>query len=98
LFKFISEDSVLLTYGKWSERDQLTFHFNKELHQVDVTYHRFELNEGCTWEPQSPNKYSCKYGVWRYEAPTLSMEDIEFLHNKAKELWGQDHPTEKGDR
>lgn len=90
MYKFISEDSVLITYGKLSETDELMFHFNKELHEVDINYFRFELNDGCTFEPQSPNKYSCKYGFWQMEAPCLTMQDIEFLHSKVKELWGNE--------
>lgn len=92
MFKFISEDSVLLTYGKWGDYDRLTFFFNKELQNVDIDYKHFEFNEGCHFVPQEQikqNFYPCKYGYWRCETPTLSMEDIEFLHNKAKELWGK---------
>lgn len=95
MFKLISEDSVLLTYGKWHENDKLTFFFNKELEQVDIEYQIFERNADCYFFPQDENSHSCKYGYWRVEAPCLSMEDIEFLHRKTKELWGN-HQTEKG--
>lgn len=89
MYKLISEDSVLITYGKWHEDDKLTFFFNKELHTVDIEYQIFERYKTSMWEPQNTprNKHSCKYGYWRVEAPTLSMEDIEFLHSKSKELW-----------
>ena len=88
MFKLISEDSVLTTYGKWHEYDKLTFFFNKELEQVDIERQIFERNEGCYFVPQGENKYSCKYGYWRVEEPCLSMEDIEFLYNKSKEIFG----------
>ena len=94
MFKLISEDSVLLTYGEWHEDEKLTFFFNKDLEIVEVELQIFERKEGC-YLYQGENRHSCKYGYWRVETPALSMEDIEFLHNKAKELWG-DHPIEKG--
>lgn len=90
MYKFISEDSVLITYGKWHENDKLTFFFNKELHTVDIEYQIFELNGTRVFEAQDGRyKHSCKYGYWRVEAPSLTMQDIEFLHSKAKELWGE---------
>jgi hypothetical protein len=88
MFKFINEDSVLAVYGKWHKDDKLTFFFNKELKNVDIEHQYFERKDGCYFVPQGENGHSCKYGYWKCDAPTLSMEDIEFLHNKAKELWG----------
>ena len=91
MFKFISEDSVLITYGKWHENDKLTFFFNKELHNVDIEYQIFEFNDCRVFEAQEGKyKHSCRYGQWRVEAPCLTMQDIEFLHSKAKELWGNE--------
>ena len=93
MFKFISEDSVLLTYGKWHETDRLTFFFNKELKTVDIEHQIFETDGMLHFAPQEKNPYSCKYGYWRVEQPTLSMEDVEFLYKKAKELWGNNTLT-----
>lgn len=88
MFKLLSEDSVLTTYGKRHETDKLTFFFNKELEQVDIEHQIFERKADCHFVPQGENKYSCKYGCWRIETPCLSMEDIEFMYSKSKELFG----------
>ncbi len=78
-----------LTYCKCNEDNKLTFFFNKELKCVDIEYQFFERNDRkCNFVPQAENKYSCEYGHWQVETPCLSVEDIEFLYNKSKEVFG----------
>lgn len=89
--KFISEDSVLLTYGKSDYYNELTFFFNKAIKTVDIQSKRFVLNNELTFVPQTKDNHSLKYGYWQVETPCLSMEDIEFLHSKCKELWGDNN-------
>lgn len=87
--KFISEDSVLLTYGKSDYYNKLTFFFNKVIKTVDIESQRFVLNDELTFIPQTEDNHSLKYGYWQVETPCLSMEDVKFLHSKCNELWGE---------
>ena len=89
MIKLIYENSKMIVYGKWHKDDKLTFFFNKELLNLDIEYQHFERKKDCYFAPQGENIHSCKHGYWKRDTPTLSIEDIEFLYNKAEELWNE---------
>jgi len=93
-FKLISEDSRYATYAHKTDYDDLSVNFDKELKCVNIHYAHFVLEE-TKLEPQRKKetdkwlKHSCKYGHWQSEVIVcLSAEDIEFINNKCKELFG----------
>lgn len=95
-FKLISEDSRDVTYGHKTDYDDLSVSFDKELECVNIHYAHFVIKEP-TLEPQWKKetdkwlKHSCKYGHWQSETIIcLSIEDIEFINNKFRELFGKE--------
>lgn len=93
-FKLISEDRRYVTYAHKTGQDDLSISFDKELKCVNISYAHFVFKEP-RLEPQWKNeidkclKHSCKYGNWQSETIVcLSAEDIEFINNKSKELFG----------
>lgn len=93
-FKLISADSRDVTYAHKTDYDELSVSFDKELKCVNIRYEHFVLNEPMLepqWEKETDKwlKHSCKYGHWQSETIVcLSEEDIEFINNKCKELFG----------
>ena len=94
-FKLISESESYATYAYKSDYDDLSVSFDKNIKAVHVSYAHFVFKEA-SLEPQwraEENawlKHSCKYGHWQHESiVTLSAEDIEFINNKCRELFGK---------
>lgn len=85
----ISEDSRFVLYEKGTRECYLLVHFDIELKVVDVSQFEWISNGTPRLEPMSEFvKYSATYGHTQRTCPTLSVEDIEFLYKKSKELLG----------
>lgn len=88
-WKKVNEDSVLVTYEKGTRECKLVAHFDKEVKNVCVALFEWVSNGTPRLEPMSEFvKYSAKYGHTQRTCPILSVEDIEFLYKKSKELLG----------
>ncbi len=92
--KLISEDSRNVTYQYKTDYDDLSVSFDKELKCVNIHSTHFVIKDPML-EPQRKRetdkwlKHSCKYGHWQSEVIVcLSAEDVEFINNKCKELFG----------
>lgn len=81
-----SESGRLVVYQQESEGIKMCMIFNKETKAVDIAmlvFHKLnKLNPD-----KSRSVFHEEYGYWQAETPCLGLEDIEFLHNKAKELF-----------
>lgn len=94
-FKLISESDSNVTYAYKTDYDDLSIHFNKDMKNVDIHYARFVVKEQSLvpqWENETDKwlKHSCKYGHWQSETIIcLSAEDIEFINQKCKEIFGK---------
>lgn len=85
----VSEDSRFVLYKKGTRECYLLAYFDTELKVVDVSQFEWISNGTPRLEPMSEFvKYSAKYGKTQRTCPTLSVEDIEFLYKKCKELLG----------
>lgn len=88
-WKLKTDDSWCAIYEKGTRECYLTAIFNKENKTVDVELYEWVSNGTPRLEPMSEFvKYSAKYGRTQRTIPTLSVEDIEFLYRKSKELLG----------
>ena len=88
-WKKVSEDSIRVTYEKGTRECKLVAHFDREMKAVEVELYEWVSNGTPRLEPMSEFvKYSAKYGHTQRTIPTLSMEDVEFLYKKSKELFG----------
>lgn len=91
-FKFVSEDSLSVAYQYKTDYDEIFLMFNKYANTVSISQSRFICKEGMM-VPQNgeddQNRHSCKYGHWQAEMPCLSVEDIEFIDRKCKEIFGR---------
>ena len=83
-----NETDRCVVYKQCSQGTQLSMIFNKEEKNVDISFQMFIRNDEPMWEPMDSNvRYSAKYGHWQQLSPILSIEDIEFLYKKTKELF-----------
>ena len=94
-FKLLGESERREVYAYKTDYDNMSIIFNKELKCVDIQYSHFVLREPML-EPQWENekdewlKHSCKYGHWQSETIIcLSAEDISWINNKCKEIFGK---------
>lgn len=93
-FKLISEDSRDVTYVHKTDYDELSVSFDKELKCTNIHSAHFVIKEPIIepqWKKEADDwmKHSCKYGHWQSDVIVcLSAEDIEFISNKCKELFG----------
>lgn len=88
-WKKVSESSINVTYEKGDRACKLVAHFDKEVKAVCVELFEWVSNGTPRLEPMSEFvRYSAKYGYTQRTSPTLSVEDMEFLYKKSKELLG----------
>lgn len=86
-----SETERLEAYQHSDGGSTLGFLFNKETKTVDINLFTFIRNS--IPYPKSPSEwdlYSSKYGQWQREITCLGMEDVQFIHNKMIELFGEE--------
>ena len=82
-----SESSVL--YEKGTRECMLNAFFDKQSKTVDIALYEWVSNGTPRLEPMSDwIKYSAKYGHTQRTIPRLSVEDLEFLYKKSKEILG----------
>lgn len=88
-WKKVSESSRMVVYEKGTRECKLVVYFDKEINAVIIEEHEWVSNGTPRLEPMNEFvRYSAKYGYTQRIPPTLSVEDIEFLHKKSKELLG----------
>lgn len=88
-WKFKNSDSISELYEKGTRECYLLAFFDKQTKTVDVSQFEWVSNGTPILEPMNEFvKYSAKYGHTQRTCPTLSVEDIEFLYKKSKELLG----------
>ena len=88
-WKIVSDTTSTTLYQKGTRDCMINAFFDKENKTVDVWINEWVSNGTPRLEPMSEFvKYSAKYGYTQRTCPTLSMEDIEFLYKKRKELLG----------
>lgn len=84
-----NEDSIFVIYEKGTRECKLVALFDKEIKAVIIEEYEWVSNGTPRLEPMSEFvRYSAKYGYTQRIPPTLSMEDMEFLYKKSKELLG----------
>ena len=89
IWKKTNEDSKYVIYEKGTRECKLVAFFDKEIKAVIIEEYEWVSNGTPRLEPMSEFvRYSAKYGHTQRTCPTLSLEDIEFLYKKSKELLG----------
>lgn len=85
-----TETDRLVCYKHADGGTELSMIFNKETKTVDIDLTMFHRNDTPTLEPMSEDvKYSASYGHWQRGITCLSLEEIEFLYKKSRELFGE---------
>lgn len=85
----VNEDSKFVIYEKGTRECKLVAFFDKEINAVIIEEHEWVSNGTPRLEPMSEFvRYSAKYGYTQRTSPVLSVEDMEFLYKKSKELLG----------
>lgn len=84
-----SETDRLVYYKHEDGGTKLSMLFNKETKVVDISLMMFHRTDEPTLEPMGEDAYSAAYGHWQREITCLGPKDIEFLHQKSVELFGQ---------
>lgn len=88
-WKKANEDSRFVIYEKGTRECKLVALFDKEIKAVIIEEYEWVSNGTPRLEPMSEFvRYSAKYGYTQRIPPTLSVEDMEFLYKKSKELLG----------
>ena len=88
-FELISQDSRFITYGKGDRFNKICVEFDLELKHIYITESMFIRYDTPMLEPQSDwTTHSAKYGYTQQMCPTLGMDDLEFINQKVKELFG----------
>jgi len=94
-FKLISESDRNVTYAYKTDYENLSVSFDKEMKCVDIHYCHFVFKEPMLepqWREEKDEwlKHSCHYGHWQSETIIcLSAEDISWINNKCKEIFGK---------
>lgn len=87
-WELVSETSSLITYAKGEKKSRYTAHFDLEIKNVQVIYIEWISNRTKVSVPDHhPTRWSAKYGHFQAFPPTLCIEDLEWIYNKAKELF-----------
>lgn len=86
-----SESDRCVCYKKKDNSSEMTMIFNKDIKTVDISASIFIRNDEPMFEPMENEwvKHSAKYGYWQQISPTLGIEDITFLYEKSRELFGK---------
>ena len=88
-FELISQDSRFITYRKGDRHDNICAHFDLELKHIYITESMFIRNDTPTLGSHSDwIAHSAKYGYTKKMCPTLGMDDLQFINQKVKELFG----------
>ena len=88
-FELISHDSRFITYRKGDRFNNICVQFDLELKHIYITESMFIRNDTHMLEPQNERiSHSAKYGYTQQMCPTLGMDDLEFINQKVKELFG----------
>ena len=94
-FDLISHDSRFITYRKGDRFNNICVQFDLELKHIYITESMFIRNDTPMLEPQSDwIAYSAKYGYTKQMCPTLGMDDLEFINQKANELFDKGSESE----
>ena len=89
IWKKANEDSKYVIYEKGTRECKLVAFFDKEIKAVIIEEYEWVSNGTPVLEPASEwIRYSAKYGYTQRIPPTLSVEDMEFLYKKSKEVLG----------
>ena len=88
-FELISQDNRYITQRKGGRHNNICVEFDLELKPIYITESMFIRNDTPMLEPQSDwITHSAKYGYTQQMCPTLGMDDLEFINQKVKELFG----------
>lgn len=87
-WEFISQDSRFIYYRKGDRYNNISVQFDLELKHIYITESEFIRNDEPMLEPQSEwIAHSAKYGHTQVTCPTLGIDDMEFIYQKAIELF-----------
>ena len=87
-----SESDTLVCYKKGDNGCEISMLFNKGTKTVDITVMIFHNTGEPTMEPMDEwEKHSAAKGHWQMEITCMGTDDIEFLHRKSLELFGQEN-------
>ena len=94
-FELISQDSRYITYRKGDRHNNICVEFDLELQHIYITEAMFIRNDTPMLEPQNEwIAHSAKYGYSQQMCPTLGTDDLEFINQKANELFGKERESE----
>ena len=87
-WELISQDSRFICYRKGDRHDNIFAEFDTETKHIRITESMFIRNDTSMLEPQSEwIAHSAKYGHTQLLYPTIGVDDLEFIYQKAKELF-----------
>ena len=87
----ISESSVSVIYRKGDRHNNISANFDIQAKNVYITEAMFIRNDTPMLEPQNEwISHSAKYGYAQQMCPTLGMNDLGFIYQKAKELFDKE--------
>lgn len=88
-WKKANEDLRFVIYEKGTRESKLVVYFDKEINSIHIEEWEWVSNGTTISEPVIEFvRCSAKYGYTQRICPTLSVEDMEFLYKKSKELLG----------
>ena len=94
-FDLISQDGRFITYRKGDRFNNICVQFDLELKHIYITESMFIRNDTPMLETQSDwITHSAKYGYTKQMCPTLGMDDLEFINQKANELFDKERESE----
>ena len=82
-------------YEKGDVMCRITAAFNVKDKNIDIYADGWVSNGNDTLlSPNAPNRWSCKYGHFQRYNPTLAAEDVYWIAEKAKEIFGDNKRCE----
>ena len=94
-FELISQDSRYITYRKGDKHDNICVEFDLELKHICITESMFIRNDTPMLEPQNEwISHSAEYGYTQQMCPTLGTDELEFIKQKANELFDKERESE----
>lgn len=91
-WELVSQDSRFIYYRKGDRHNNISVEFDLELKHIYITESMFIRNDEPMLEPQGEwIAHSAKYGHTQVTCPTLGIEDMEFIYQKATKLFKREN-------
>ena len=82
------DNEIMTIYQKGNREFKYVVYFDKSCKTIHVTQEEFIRNDEPRLVPMTDaTYYSCKYGYTQVGSAYLSLEDLEFITSRAKELF-----------